>query len=246
MTRKSTPTIGILCFTLSEEMSPGMPRCGQNYSYIHSVAKAGGVALLLPPLEDEGHLRLLFDGVDGLLFPGGVDIHPSRYGEEVLPGCGTIDTARDAVELRLAGWAIEEGKPLLAICRGIQILNVAAGGSLYQDIASLVPQAQRHDWYPGYPRDQLSHRVHVAAGTRLSKIVGGSWLDVNSLHHQAAKAVGNGLLVSALAPDGIIEGLELAQHPFAVAVQWHPEELAATHSHARSLFTAFVQAAARA
>jgi putative glutamine amidotransferase len=199
---------------------------------------------LLPPLEDVDQLRLLFDRVDGLILPGGVDIHPSRYGEEVLPECGKIDAVRDAIEVRLADWAVREEKPLLAICRGIQVLNVALGGSLYQDIGAARPESGRHDWYPGFARDRLSHRIQITAGSRLAGIVHHSHLEVNSLHHQAVKVVGKGLHVSATAEDGIIEGLEVPGHPFALGVQWHPEELAAAQPQARALFEALVHAAA--
>jgi putative glutamine amidotransferase len=246
LTRQTQPTIGILCFNLSEKMSPGVPRCGQNLSYVRSVLQAGGVPMLLPQTDDQAALRALFERVDGLLLPGGGDIHPARYGEEVMPECGTIDLLRDDVELTLARWAVEERKPLLAICRGIQVLNVALGGSLFQDIAAQVPGAGQHVWYPDYPRDRLSHEVSVVADTRLAQSLGELRIDVNSLHHQAAKAVAPGLQVSARAPDDTVEGLEVPGHPFAVGVQWHPEELALTQVHARALFRAFVRAAGSA
>jgi putative glutamine amidotransferase len=246
LTHQTRPTIGILCFNLSEQMSPGVPRCGQNLSYVRSVFEAGGVPVLLPQTEDQAAQRDLFERVDGLLLPGGGDIHPARFGEEVMPECGTMDPLRDEVELRLARWAVEERKPLLAICRGIQVLNVALGGSLYQDIAAQVPAAGRHDWYPDYERDRLSHEVDTTEGTRLAQIVGEPRIGVNSLHHQAAKAVAPGLQVSARAPDDTVEGLEVPGHPFALGVQWHPEELTASQAHARALFRAFAQAAAGA
>jgi putative glutamine amidotransferase len=246
LTRQTQPTIGVLCFNLSEAMSPGVPRCGQNLSYIRCVFEAGGVPVLLPQTDDPAALRALFERVDGLLLPGGGDIHPARYGEGVLPACGTIDLLRDDVELTLASWAVVERKPLLAICRGIQVLNVALGGSLYQDISAQLPDAGRHDWYPSHPRDRLSHEVRLVADTRLAQIVGEPRIRVNSLHHQAAKAVAPGLQVSARSPDEIVEGLEVPGHPFALAVQWHPEELASTQPPARALFRAFIQAAGSA
>jgi putative glutamine amidotransferase len=240
---RGRPTIGILCFNLPEEKSPGVPRCGQNHTYIRGVIQAGGLPVLMPQIEEKELLRALFDRIDGLLLPGGVDLHPALYGEEVLPACGRIDATRDAVELSLARWALEEQKPVLAICRGIQVLNVALGGSLYQDIASQLPSARRHDWHGDHRRDRLSHGVAVASGTKLRSIVGQSAIEVNSLHHQAAKTIASGLRVSATAPDGIVEGLEATDHPFALGVQWHPEELTDEQPSARALFEGFVQAA---
>jgi putative glutamine amidotransferase len=131
---------------------------------------------------------------------------------------------------------------LLAICRGIQLLNVALGGSLYQDIAAQIPGAERHDWYPGYPRNRLSHEVAVTPQTRLAALLGDGSLRVNSLHHQALKEVPPGLTVVARAPDGIVEAVEIADHPFALGVQWHPEELAEGDIRAQRLFDALVEA----
>lgn len=137
---------------------------------------------------------------------------------------------------------MDEGKPLLAICRGVQVLNVALGGSLYQDIQGLAPGAEKHDWKPDYPRDRLSHTVAVTPHTRLAHILGAASLPVNSLHHQAIRRVAPGLTVTACAPDQIVEAVEAGAHPFAVGVQWHPEELASGDVRAQRLFDALVEA----
>ena len=134
---------------------------------------------------------------------------------------------------------------MLAICRGIQVLNVALDGSLFQDIAALIPGSGRHDWYPDYPRDRLSHVVQVHPQTMLAELLGEAALGVNSLHHQAVKDVAPQLTVAARAPDGVIEALEAQDHPFALGVQWHPEELAPNDVRAQRLFDALIHACLR-
>ena len=135
--------------------------------------------------------------------------------------------------------------PILAICRGIQVLNVALGGSLFQDIQAQIPGAERHDWYPNHPRDRLSHTVTISPDTRLAQIAGTTLLPVNSLHHQSVKDVAPGLVETGLSPDEIIEAVEAPDHPFAIGVQWHPEELAGGDARAQRLFDAFVEASKR-
>jgi putative glutamine amidotransferase len=132
--------------------------------------------------------------------------------------------------------------PLLAVCRGIQVLNVALGGTLFQDIGAQIPGADRHDWYPGHPRDRRAHNVSVSPGCRLATIVGATSLGVNSLHHQALKDPARGLRVVAHAPDGVIEAAEVEGHPFALGIQWHPEELAPADARAQCLFDSLIQA----
>jgi putative glutamine amidotransferase len=194
-------------------------------------------------LSDDTLLRAAYKQVDALLLPGGEDVNPRHYGEPPHEKCGPPSPARDATELALARWAVAEGKPLLAICRGIQVLNVALGGSLYQDIAAQVPGAGRHDWYPDHPRSLRAHDAVLEPDSRLATMVGSASLPVNSLHHQAVKDVAAGLRVVACAPDGVVEALEAAGHPFAMAVQWHPEELAGSDPQAQRLFDALVEAA---
>lgn len=213
------------------------------------MARAGAAPLLIPNLTDETLLRTLYDLLDGLLLSGGEDVDPAHYGEPRHEKCGPVSPDRDEVELTLTRWAMDEGKPLLAICRGIQVLNVALGGSLYQDIQAQVQGAGKHDWRPGTPRNHLSHTVIVVPHTRLAHILGALnsprplyW--VNSLHHQAIKDVAPGLTVAARAPDGIVEAVEAEDHPFAIGVQWHPEELAADSMDVRAqrIFDALVEA----
>jgi putative glutamine amidotransferase len=245
MTLRRPPVIGITCTEIQAERAERPPKIGQNQTYVRALNRAGAAPVLIPHITKEPRLRALYLLLDGLLLPGGEDVDPAHYGERVHEKCRAIDPQRDEMELMLARWAMDDGKPLLAICRGIQVLNVALGGSLYQDIQAQVPSAERHDWYPGYPRHQRPHTVAILPGTRLANILEATTLPVNSLHHQALKDVAPGLIVTARAPDGIIEGVEADGHPFAVAVQWHPEELADIDPGAQHLFDALVEACPR-
>jgi len=250
MSKHRLPVIGMTCtqFVVGQGARP--PRFGQNETYIQAVVRAGGVPFLIPELVDAELLRILYDRSDGLLLPGGDDVHPARYGEAIHEKCGLITSDRDEVELTLARWAVDEGKPLLAICRGIQVLNVALGGSLYQDIQAQVAGALKHAWYPDYPRNHRPHTVALPPGTHLAGMLvpesgGGpetACLAVNSLHHQAIRALAPRLTVAACAPDGIVEAVEVGDHPFALGVQWHPEELALEDAQAQRIFDALVEA----
>jgi putative glutamine amidotransferase len=244
--RTPLPTIGITCLDDQPTQDQHAPRFGQNQAYSHAVAKAGATPLLIPNLTDKTLLRTLYDLLDGLLLSGGEDVDPTHYSEPRHEKCGPIAPDRDEVELTLTRWAMDDGKPLLAICRGIQVMNVALGGSLYQDIQAQVPGADKHDWRASYPRDRLSHTVTVAPQTRLADILGPLnspyplyW--VNSSHHQAIKDVAPGLTVTARAPDHVIEAVEAKGHPFAIGVQWHPEELADNDARAQRIFDALIE-----
>ncbi len=240
MADRRSPLIGITCMTiLTEGYSP---RLGMSRSYVNALLMAGAAPVLIPHIEDKAVLRALFERLDGLLLPGGGDIDPVHFCEARHPKCNEPSAERDDTELALARWAMEGGVPVLGICRGIQVLNVALGGSLFQDIQAQIPSAERHAWYPDYPRDRRSHTVAVSPGTRLARIVGATSLSVNSLHHQSVKDVAPGLVVAGYSPDEIVESVEAPDHPFAVGVQWHPEELVESDACARRLFDAFVEA----
>jgi putative glutamine amidotransferase len=242
MPGNNPPTIGLTTMALAPPGPDGSFRLAQNRTYIQAVVRAGGLPLLIPHLEDMALLRAVYERLDGLLLPGGEDIHPGYFGEPLHERFRSISPERDTTELPLARWAVEEGKPLLGICRGIQVLNVALGGSLYQDIGAQCPGAGRHDWYPGFPRNLLAHRLDLAGGTRLARILAAPAVEVNSLHHQSLKDLAPALEVTAVAPDGIVEGVEVRDHPFALGVQWHPEELAGTDAGSQRLFEALVRA----
>lgn len=248
MTRR--PIIGIPTQTLHsiEGIPEALPESWvMNQRYSRVVAAAGGVPVMIPLLEDERSLRALYDLTDGLLIPGGVDLDPATYGESPLPTCGRLDPARDRVELQFARWAIAEGKPLFGLCRGLQIVNVALGGTLYQDIATQRGDAIKHDYFPtaGFARDHVAHPVAVTAGSRLDALVGAASIGVNSMHHQAVKDLAPGLVTTAVAPDGVVEALESSGEQFVLGVQWHPESLTDRDPRMHRLLSGFVQAAAR-
>ena len=254
MTNKRISTIGITCLDDQPVQDQNAPRFGQNQAYVRAVARANAASLLVPNLTDKTLLRAIYELLDGLLLSGGEDVDPAHYGEPRHEKCGSVAPIRDEVELTLTRWAMEDKKPLLAICRGIQVLNVALGGSLYQDIQAQVQGADEHDWHPGYPRDRLSHTVTVIPQTRLAHILGMDFLrqpfdkaqdmalPVNSMHHQAIKEVAPGLTIAARASDNLVEAMEAECHPFALGVQWHPEELADTDARAQRIFDALVEA----
>jgi putative glutamine amidotransferase len=216
-----------------------------NAAYLGAVQQAGGIPILLPPqLEPSGRAELV-KRLQGVLLTGGGDVDPARFGEAPHPSTADVSAARDGLEIELTRWAIATRTPLLAICRGLQVLNVALGGSLHQDIPS----------EPGSPLDHSQvallgsrgtavHQVKVQDGSRLAGILGALEVDVNSFHHQAIHRLGRGLKDVAWAPDSIIEGMELVDDSrFAVGVQWHPEELVGHDRTARNLFRALVERA---
>ncbi len=244
------PIIGIPTQTLHsiDGIPEGLPESWvMNQRYSRAVATAGGLPVMIPLLDEEDTLRALYDRMDAILIPGGVDLDPATYGESPLPTCGRLDPARDRVELRFARWAVAEGKPLFGLCRGLQILNVALGGTLYQDIAAQRTDAIKHDYFPtaGYSRDHLAHPVTVASGSRLDALVGSAPLKVNSMHHQAVRGLAAGLEATAVAPDGVIEAIETPGSSFVLGVQWHPESLTERDPRMLRLVTGFVEAAAR-
>lgn len=210
---------------------------------VEGVQLEGGEAMLIPPNLDEAALRRCFSEIDGLLLSGGGDVDPRLYGEEPIAAVSGVDADRDRTEMTLARWALAAGKPIFGICRGLQLLNVVCGGSLYQDV-SQHERALKHAYYPDFPHDYLAHEVTVANDSQLASILGAVRAEVNSLHHQACRAVAPGLRAVAWAPDGIVEALEVEGHPFAMAVQWHPEALL-QRAESRALFAALIEASAR-
>jgi putative glutamine amidotransferase len=245
------PVIGIPTQTLHviDGIPEGLPASWvMNQRYYHAVTSVGAVPWMIPLLQDDpATLRAIYDHLDGVLLAGGVDMDPSTYGAERTPLCGVIDTARDTVELQLAQWAIEDGKPLFGICRGLQVINVAMGGSLYQDICAEYPEAIKHDYFPttGFARDHLAHEVTLEAGSRLQKVFDGPRILVNSMHHQGISRLGAELRPVAVAPDGLIEAIESPNGHYLVAVQWHPEVFEAHDPHVYHLLRDFIKAAVK-
>lgn len=219
------PIIGIPCGTMYDrDWCP--PLHGHRQTYVDAVVRAGGVPLLMPLINDESVMRILFDRIDGLLLAGGGDITPGNYGEEPLPELGNTDPLRDDVEFPLVRWAVEEGKPVLGICRGMQLLNVSLGGSLYQDIPSQLQTSIVHDIsYNQKDWTYMAHPLELEPDSRLAQILGLTSFETNSLHHQAVKTVAPQLRPVAWAPDGVVEAVEGRNGKFMMGVQCHPEAL---------------------
>ncbi|MBI1736653.1 MAG: gamma-glutamyl-gamma-aminobutyrate hydrolase family protein [Candidatus Rokubacteria bacterium] len=237
----SRPLIGI---STSVTVDRYPERAYVNASYLRAVQGAGGVPVLLPPQLDEGARHALWQRIHGLVLTGGGDIDPARFGETRHATVYEVSAARDALELDLARSALDGEVPLFAICRGIQVLNVVLGGTLVQDIPSEVGTSIVHSQKER--RDQRTHSVTVSGETRLADVLGAHDVTVNSFHHQSIRKLGSGLRDVAWAPDGVIEGVELAGAPMLVlGVQWHPEDLVDTDPAAANLFRALVDAASQ-
>lgn len=234
------PLIGLTTYH-KRSKDTDVPLYGLMLSYVRAVAGAGGIPLLIPLNVADEDLSDVLARLDGLLLPGGGDIDPRLYGGQPHDLVAEVDDQRDRVELELARLAVSTETPLLAICRGHQVLNVALGGTMYEDVASQMPGAIRHDY--GDERTSLPHTVRLLPGTRLASILARDETPVNSIHHQGLNALAPELIVSALAPDGLVEGVEVPGHPFAVGVQWHPENLLEVQPVMAHLFTSLVQAA---
>lgn len=219
------------------------PKLALNRRYFDSLEDAGAVAMPIPIVSDPERLRYLYERIDALLLPGGADVDPRRYGAEPRDDCNLgVVPELDEVELRLAEWALADGLPILGICRGIQVLNVACGGTLWQDVQVEGVVKESHNQEPK-PRDALVHDVELESDSLLVRTLGASHLRVNSLHHQAVREVGASLRAVAWSSDGLIEGLEMPSAKFVVGIQCHPEELSRNEAWAARLFTAFVEAA---
>jgi putative glutamine amidotransferase len=247
---EARPLIGVPAQTLQaiDGIPAGLPHSWvMNHRYLTALASVGGAPVIVPLLSDDDNtLRSIYEAIDGIFIAGGVDVDPSSYGQPASQFCGRTDLDRDAVEITLTRWARAEGKPIFGVCRGLQILNVEAGGSLIQDCAELVPGALKHDYFPtaGHARDFLAHSISIAAGTQLREILGAGEVLVNSMHHQVLDRLADGLVVSATAPDGLVEAIEAPGEPFTLGVQWHPEMLIDSDPGTRRLFEAFIEAAA--
>jgi putative glutamine amidotransferase len=229
------PIIGIGADVLVEE---GMrDRTYMYATYVDAVRNAGAVPVIVPPQPE--NLEWLAASLDGILLAGGRDCDPRLYGETPHDSIDPLDHRREEADLALARFARERGIPTLGVCLGSQVMAVAAGGSLVQDIASQVENALKHD---SDPSDRLRHEVTIEDGTRLAAIVGPGVKDVNSSHHQSVKTAGSGMRITAHAPDGVVEAVEDPAHPFYIGVQWHPEDMGGEESSG-SLFKAFIDAA---
>jgi putative glutamine amidotransferase len=231
--------------TSSERTDKGVDRVFLNAAYIRAVERAGGVPLLLTPYHSSDAVNQFATYIDGLLLTGGGDIDPALFGETRHAKSDLISAERDELELRqVTRQAIDTGLPLLAICRGIQVVNVALNGTLHQHVPDVFGDEIAHS--QGGARSDRTHGVVIEPGTLLSTLVGTERLRVNSFHHQAIKDLGDGLRPVAWADDKVIEAVELpGARGFVLAVQWHPEELVENDPAALRLFQALVDAARR-
>ena len=208
--------------------------------YVHAIEEVGGVPLLLPFTKSDQTLTHICEITDGFFFSGGADIDPAHYGETIKETCGSVQSNRDTVEFALFSRAYATGKPILGICRGMQLINVALGGTLYQDVPSERPSHIAH--LQREPKFSHSHDVQIQANTPLHALIGKDRMGANSFHHQALKTLGTDLAVMARADDGMIEAVYSTRERYLRAYQWHPERLIAMSEQNRMLFADFIVA----
>ena len=230
------PPIGITTGYQPEER----PRVSLPGDYVESILLAGGLPILLPPVDEEA-VGLLLDQVAGILLTGGPDVDPAAYGEGPHPETKLLHPRRSRFELALARLAAHRGVPLMGICLGCQVLNVALGGTLYQHLPEQLASSVCHS--AGEPSQRTHHSVHIAQDSGLARILGTTDLEVNSSHHQAIREVAPPLRAVAWSADGVVEAAEAGDERFLLAIQWHPENLAAELPQHLALFAALVEAA---
>lgn len=217
---------------------------GLNQAYINAIVRAGGVPIIVVRPDEEALAELL-KFVDGIFLAGGHDVDPKEYGEERKAYTCDVDQDRDRIELALVRHAQEKNIPFFGVCRGLQVMNIALGGTLYQDVFMEMPEAITHDLHADtggkpFPRSMLGHEIVLNENSQLAEIVGIEKFEVNSLHHQGIKKLASMLSAAGTAPDGLIEAIEMTDHPFFLGVQWHPEEL--DNDISEKLFGAFIDA----
>lgn len=235
------PLIGLTTTRMPDPY--GHPAHASSPTYVNAIIDAGGLPILIPPDLTDGDADLLLAKLDGIVFTGGYDVDPDLYGGTPNPSIKGVDIQRDHLEIHLVRMMARSGLPFFGICRGIQVINVALGGSLYEHLPDQLP-GNVHEENHDKPREYLAHSVSIETDSQLYQIMTVSKAMVNSLHHQGVRRLAQELKVTATAPDGLVEAVELPGHPFALAVQWHPEELL-EHAIMRRLFQTFVAACDR-
>ncbi|WP_298490380.1 gamma-glutamyl-gamma-aminobutyrate hydrolase family protein [uncultured Chloroflexus sp.] len=243
MTDHARPLIGITVMH-SGASADGRKLQAVRPTYLRAIEAAGGIPLIISLTDDLSAVRVLYDLCAGILLPGGGDVDPAYYGEVPHPQLGPVDPQRDAVEIALARWAAADGKPLLGICRGLQVINVALGGSLYQDIPAQFETTIDHRantrtraW------TDLTHPLTITTSSRLATVLSVEQIGCNTMHHQAIKTLAPGLRPVAYAPDGIIEAVETTGDHYLLAVQCHPEHLwDSSEPRWQALFADFIAA----
>jgi len=236
--------MSIIGITLQRYETSSKPATyGHHIAYFAALEKVGLLPMGIPPLLPQLLLRQVYECLAGVLLPGGPDVNPQRYGEDALFPLEGPDDHLDEIELQLAEWCLHNGKPILGICRGMQVLNIVLGGSLYQDLESQKSTVIDHKFSePVLRRSQPAHDILLADESWLSLITGRTLVSVNSMHHQGVKQLGKGLKALGWAPDGIVEALWMPEHPFAVGFQFHLEEMLATEEWSVSILNRFVAA----
>ena len=234
------PVIGLPTLAIPPGVKPA--RFGVNQTYVRALVAAGCAPVLIPLIDDQARLRAIYERLDGIVFPGGADVAPQEYGETPIDNLNIVEPERDRTELTLARWAFDDDLPTLGICRGQQLLNVALGGSLYQDLRHQKVTAVEHSDADGRARTALMHGVRLDPESRLAQLIDETSIEVNSLHHQAVKSLAPALRVTGKSDDGVIEAIESRERRFWIAVQWHPEEIDDL-AWVRRLFQGFARAA---
>jgi len=241
------PLIGVTAGETINQLYPHAPAVqGQSHTYIDAVVRAGGAPIILPLTEDKKVLHRLYEQCQGILFSGGNDLDPASYGDQPVDKTVDFSTERDRQEIQLLKWALEDDKPVLAICRGMQLLNVAQGGTLYQDIPTELPDAENHNISSEKKREsRIVHMLRIKPESKLAEVLGATELGANAYHHQAVKKLGHHIVTTAWAEDDVIEAIEMPGRRFVIGVQSHPESLEASiEPRWRQLFRSFVKASA--
>jgi len=229
------PIIGITTFITEDRLV--LPD-----TYIKAVSESGGTPIILPKVADDAQIRMQLDQIDGLLLSGGDDIDPGLFGEDPHPKLGIIEPGRDEYESKLIKSCLKDNLPILAVCRGAQILNITEGGTMYQDIYDQVEEnVIQHQQKAS--RNFLSHSIEVKVDSLLHSILGETSVRTNSFHHQANRAVPSPFQITAYSNDGVIEAIESTSHNFVLGLQWHPEGSFPTDDYSKKIFAAFVKAA---
>jgi putative glutamine amidotransferase len=238
--KMNEPIIGITMFRSTSEY--GYPIFTIAEAYIQAIARGGGSPVLIPSGISQESIINILSVMDGILFTGGGDVHPDRYFSKMHPLVSEVDNDRDETELQILQKVLKMKLPFLGICRGIQVINVGFGGTLYEDILDQRPGSLRHSYFPEMPRHYLAHEIQIDSTSQLSRILGKTHAQVNSLHHQGIKDLGQNLRPTAFSPDGLVEAFEYTGNQFGMAVQWHPEWLPDEASMSK-LFQAFTDSA---
>ncbi len=238
---KKIPLIGVTSARIMNEGSfnTGMPKSMVNSDYTDAITKVNGLPIIIPPVCNDMEIERYAEMCDGLLVSGGKDVAPLLYGCMSDKNCGAFDYDVDESHIKLIKAVLKYNKPIFGICRGLQLINVALGGTLHQDIGTNVPNCGGHTF--GFFRYDVVHKVDMNQNTLIGKIFKKDVINVNSIHHQAIKDLGNGIEIAGVAPDGIIEAISSEEHNM-IAVQWHPEMLLNKNDDMKCLFEVFVQA----